>query len=699
MEGMSSPVQKTDAPRGRGVDSAAVRAAEPDISLEEREEILAQIEQTVARSRASLGPDGLRYRSERSGFVLPLVVNAVAVLLIVAAAFLFARYSDREEQAVTAPRPAGLIAGEGRIVGTIRRESEQQLAGKDQEIASIQGRLSQVDAQLKGLRAESAAKVREREEALRAALEAELASERERLARQGASAASVDRQVKALEDRKNRELESALAAFRRQTDAELASREAEANALFAEYQKSLEQARSEKERLEKEMAAQRAELLQKAQGDTAELAAALGSLREQTRREQLVAEQLANAYREVEAKVRAGSWDQATAALDAISVYLDAPAVASLPAVQRRKPVELFIVDSLKDLVTARRGGTSAPGGDAPKGAAPAPEAAALVDRAEAAYRAGDLAAARQSYAAAVRAIPELKTVPDRLAAIEDADWARTRKAVTEAIAAGDAAWTGGNWKGALDKYAGAFEALRGISTALPRAGVRTADAGWKQGFADLVAREDRAAKPLLDRADGLARAGRWADAVAGYASVLRGYPHSTLGPQAVAGIERSVDGLLKARDAQAAEKERELSLAQGQAAEKQKAAAEERLRAVSDGLAASVRRVGASAAASQKELIELLEAKVKMKEVLASANVEAQYPGLAGKLDRFLDLYAEEKRGEARAATLRDVGVVVDYLQAKRTREEVVPLLDRYATEPGRSAFQQLLDRLRGLF
>jgi hypothetical protein len=691
---MSSPVHKPDVGRGRAAEPASVRAAEPDISLEEREEILAQIEQTVARSRTSLGPDGLRYTSERSGVALPLIVNAVAILLIAGAAFLFARYSDREEQVITAPRAAGLIAGEGRIVGTIRRESEEKLAGKDQEISSIQGRLSQIDSELKGLRAQSAAKIREREEALRTALSAELEAERDRLARQGASAASADRQVKALEERKNRELDSALAAFRRQADAELAAREAEANALFDEYQKSLEQARAERDTLEKEMASQRTELLEKAQGDTAELQAALGSLREQARREELVASQIATAYRDVEAKVRASSWDEATAALDGLSAYLDAPAVSSLPAVQRRKPVELFIVDSLKDLIASRRGGTTVPAG-----AASAAEAAALVDRAEASYRAGDLAAARQAYAAAVRTFPELKTVPDRLAAIEDADWASTRKVVTEAIAAGDAAWTGGNWKVALDRYGSAFESLRVVSTALPRTGVRTADAGWRQGFADLVAREDRAARPLLDRADGLAKAGRWADALPVYVSLLRGYPHSGLGPQAVAGIEKSVDGLLGARDAQAAEKERGLSAAQKQEAEKQKAAAEERIRAVSDGLSASVRRASGSAAASQKELIELLEAKVKMKEVLGSPAVEAQYPGLAGKLDRFLDLFAEEKKAEARAATLRDVGAVVDYLGARRPKEEVLPLLDRYATEAGRSSFQQLLDRLRGLF
>ncbi len=127
---MSSPVQKADAARGRGADPAAARPPEPDVSLKEREQILAQIEQTVARSRAALGPEGLRYKSERSGVMLPLLVNVAAILLIAAAAILFWRYSEREEQVLTAPRTTGLIAGEGRIVGTIKRESEERLAGQ-----------------------------------------------------------------------------------------------------------------------------------------------------------------------------------------------------------------------------------------------------------------------------------------------------------------------------------------------------------------------------------------------------------------------------------------------------------------------------------------------------------------------------------------------------------------------------------------
>jgi hypothetical protein len=646
---MSGPAADAESTRDTGPTQEGIGARADDISAQEREEILAQIEKAVARARTPLGPGGLRYKSERSGAALPLIVNAAAVLVIAAGAAAFSWYFNRTEQSIVT-RPAAIVSAGGEIVGAIKRESEQQLAGKDQEITRVQGELSKIDAQLSTLKADSVARIQQREQELRASLASELESARERLQKEGASTAAVERQVRALEERRGRELEAQLSAFRRQSEAELAAKETEINRLFAQNQRTLEEARADKAKLQAQLAAQREELLAKGQGDTAKLTEALGSLREQARREQLAVEQVAQSYRAADQAMRAGRWDEAVAALDAIPVYLDGPVVASLPAVQKRKPVDLFIVGSLKDLVAVRRG------------------------------------AGEESAAAAP-------------AAIAEADRAAVRKAVGQAIADGDAAWTSGNYKAALDRYGRALEAMKDTSALLPRMGVRMAEAGWRQGQADLAAREDRAAKPLVDKADSLAKAGRWTEAVSAYASVLRAYPQTSLGPRAVDGVQSSVDGLLLSLGEQSSQKERELSGALKQAELRRLAAAEEKLKTVSDGLAASLRRAGSSTAVAQKELISLLEAKVKVKEVLGSESVEAQYPGLAAKLDRYIDLFGEEKRMEARASTLRDVGAVVDYLDAKKARDEVLPLLDRYATEAGRNAFQQMLDRLRGLF
>ncbi len=666
------------------------RGADSGISLKEREQILAQIEEAVAKTRTPAGGHELSYRSERSGALLPIIVNAIAILVIAAGALMFSWFFNRSEQSLTRGS-APVLTAESKVVGAIKRESEEKLAGKDKQIADIQGRLSEIGGQLSALKSDSAEKIRKKEAELRAALAAELAAERAKLGKVGASTKSIDQQVQLIEDRMTKELNTALGAFRSQADAELAQKETEINARFSEYQRGLEQARAEKTRLEEEMSAQKEDLLAKARGDTAKLKDALGSLREQQQKEQLVADQISASYRLIDAEMGAGRWDSAIGALDSLAGYLGQPAIAALPAVQRRIPVELFLIASLRDLVASRSGAAAAPAADT--------AAADLVDRAEERYRAGDFPAARDSYLAAIRGVPLLRAVPDRLAAIDEAGRAATRKAVADAIAAGEALHTAGDYKGANEKYGKAFEALRDLSAALPRLGVRIADAGWRQGYAELVAREDRSSKPLVEKADRLARAESWPEAISAYAGAIRAYPNSTFAPRALAGMESSLDGLLKKKDEQAAQKEREIALARKQADDARKTLTDEKMRALADGLSASGRRAGTSASVAQKELIDLLEAKVKMKEVLGSEAVAAQYPGLAGKLDRYLDLFGEEKRTEGRAFALRDVGVVVEYFQGKKAKEDVIALLDRYGTDAPRSAFQQLLERLRGLF
>jgi len=77
---------------------------------------------------------------------------------------------------------------------------------------------------------------------------------------------------------------------------------------------------------------------------------------------------------------------------------------------------------------------------------------------------------------------------------------------------------------------------------------------------------------------------------------------------------------------------------------------------------------------------------------------VKAQYPGLAEALDRYLQLYGEEKSAAGRAVALNDVGTVLDFLLGTKGREALAPLSGRYGDQTERTAFQQILDRLRGL-
>ena len=156
-------------------------------------------------------------------------------------------------------------------------------------------------------------------------------------------------------------------------------------------------------------------------------------------------------------------------------------------------------------------------------------------------------------------------------------------------------------------------------------------------------------------------------------------------------GIETAITALLKARDDEAARV--------AQAAQARAAAASDKIATLGTGLTAAGRATSAASAADQKELIDLLDAKVKVKAVLGSDSVKEQYPGLSSSLDRYLQLYGEEQSAKGRGVALQDIGTVLDYMLGRKQSTAVTPIWTRYGDDAERAAFLQLLDRLRGLY
>ena len=146
------------------------------------------------------------------------------------------------------------------------------------------------------------------------------------------------------------------------------------------------------------------------------------------------------------------------------------------------------------------------------------------------------------------------------------------------------------------------------------------------------------------------------------------------------------------ASDALAREKARQ------EAENKAAAAVQDKMKSLTDSLAAAARRGSQAADAARKELISLLQAKVLVKEALNADAVKAAHPGLSESLDRYIELYAEQKKGEGVTVALTDVTGVADYLLGKKTANDLGGMWARYAEDTQRAALQQVLDRLRVL-
>jgi chromosome segregation ATPase len=94
--------------------------------------------------------------------------------------------------------------------------------------------------------------------------------------------------------------------------------------------------------------------------------------------------------------------------------------------------------------------------------------------------------------------------------------------------------------------------------------------------------------------------------------------------------------------------------------------------KAQQERLSALLRRYAASSApapsaSAQAGMLDLLQAKVDTRALLASEPVKASNPGLAERLDRYFEDYEDEYRRQGRAAALSEAGEIIDSLIARR--------------------------------
>ena len=191
--GVAGLLKKAQSLRGtlRGARPHDLRAELDDgITPEEREKVLAQIDEAVARGRLKITGETFQFIARRKGGVLPALINAAAVVVIAGGIILALFLSRRAEQNIVAP-PVAILSAEGKMVEALKEETQAQLAGKDREIASIRERLAGFDGERARIRQDSDALVRQKEQDLQASYDAELEAERKRLEAGGLSAEAV----------------------------------------------------------------------------------------------------------------------------------------------------------------------------------------------------------------------------------------------------------------------------------------------------------------------------------------------------------------------------------------------------------------------------------------------------------------------------------------------------------------------------
>jgi hypothetical protein len=461
-----------------------------EIPAEERDAVLHEIDDMLAKNR--IGTEEIRASRGKSGAGLPIIANFLILAAVAATVILFTRTLNGEEKQISSGARA-IQGAENQVVEALRQESAAQIGQKDQEIVAFRKKLDDASAERERMRNQTAEAVKKREDELSAKMAAALETERQRLQGSGLSSDKQDERLRAYEDRLKAETDRQAAAFQKQAAAEAAANEAAVNGLIAEYQQSLSQAQGERAGLQQQYQSREADLESRYTKDTAALQEAksqaladLDSLQQQQRQENLVMERILSGYDEIDARIKAGDNQAALKDISDLRDSLDREPAKSLAAIQNRRPVELFILGSLEELVRYHIDRDSA-------------DAAALVDtrtriealreknaEAERKLAEKDAAGARDLYLSALSEIPEARASYDQLESMaltnREAEREAGLRSERNLVAQGSSLLQDSQWQTILDRYGQALGLLLGDPTVAASLVAQVAEAGYMLG-------------------------------------------------------------------------------------------------------------------------------------------------------------------------------------------------------------------------
>jgi len=579
MLGLLDKARKLRDTLGLGTDGREEFAFDPDsgISREEQKEIRQEIEKVATSSRMKVSPEMFVVKAAKRGVLFPVLVNSGALIALVAGlAVLYFLFQRGESQAARQDTTA--ITAEGKLLAEVKKESEARLQEKNQQIGQIQGRLAEIDKQRQDLQANMDAKVQARESQLRAAMAAELDAERARLQKQGLSEQDIQKKLADLEAQKNSAFNAQLAAFKTQADADRKKSEAALRDLRAQFNADLAKANADRQQVlsdsrqrEADLQAQLAQKTKELQSAETQTQAQLAALTSQKQQEDLVSQQLVGLYSVAQADIAAKNYPKALTSLQAIGNYVNSADVAVLPGIARRRPVDLFIVDSLTGLVQGEIDKGKVDTSSLVDAANRITDVRTMVSNADALLRDGKVADAEAAYGQALAVIPEIaKSYAYFSGKAKDTEAAR-QDAMRAGLVRAETAFAAGRYPEMLTAYRDVLaylpESSARLATTLSNIGAGSAALAAQKAQAD----QAQAAAPALALANTLLQQHTYSDAVARFLAVLQNYPQSAQAVPAVKGINESIAGLsaqasadLKGQSDQVAALNAQLSSVQG---------------------------------------------------------------------------------------------------------------------------------------
>ena len=426
-----------------GVDDASHPAALKEwVSPGEELEIMSELSAISESRRISATDETFSFTASRNDRRLPLLINVAAVGLLILAGLALYQYFSRRERFITSGQ-AAFLTTEGVLLEAVRRDAQAQIGQKDQQITEIRQKLDSLSQEQEQLRLAGDARMRQREEELQAAMNRTLETERQRLQAQGLTAQEMELRLRRLQDQIDSKNQQDLDALRIQVENDRRQREAALKSLEAEYRGNLDRLGGEKTHLEEQLRLREQELGERLrresalmESELAESAQSLARLNELRQQEQQASDQLLSFYEQLRGNLAVSDYEQALRTLGAFETFLGREPFASLPDMQRRRSLELFVIDSFRTLIDRQRSSSVRTTDSLLAAAELLASLQQSVSQADQSFRAGQNEAARRLYLAALDKIPELQHSHAVISRLDQEVWQAERRVLEARIEA-----------------------------------------------------------------------------------------------------------------------------------------------------------------------------------------------------------------------------------------------------------------------
>jgi len=537
------------------------------------------------------------------------------------------------------------------------------------------------------------AKVKAREDELRSAVAAELEAEKQKLQGQGLSDEAIAKRIADLEAKKNAESAKQLEAYAREAEQERARSEASLKALSAEYNANLQKANEDRQKVladsrqrEEELRAELAQSTAALETEKAKAEAALRDLAAQKEKEELASSQLVSLYGVARSDISARNYDKAVQSLKAIGGYVSQGEVAQLPAIAKRRDVDLFVVDVLTAYVEGEKSKAATDTASLVALASQVADLKRMVAEADQLAREGRASEAEKRYGEALAVLPEAARAQAYLGGLSRDGVAARAEVLRDWLSRAESAFAGKRYDEALNLWKGALSYLPESADRV-RATVEGIAASGAEEAASRTRREQsNLAAPILAKAEAAMGAKAYADALPLYLEVVATYPQAGQAAQAAQGIADAAKALsdraAAERGGQEAELARQLEEVRGQLAAAATGNADltakldeaNRLIALRE---ADVADLAAKLAAAEARAAD---AEKKLAAAQASGANDAAVTALIQERDAAVKSLAEAKASLAAVTQQRDASAVslIEANAALANRDQTIARLQR---------------------